>query len=53
MLSEEVSEETIRQSIKEAKENGTYEDEKIWLLDDLEKSKHFWTIGIGLKDYYK
>ena len=49
----EVSEETIRQSIKKAKENGVYEDEKIWLLDDLEKSKHFWTIGIGLKDYYE
>lgn len=49
----EFSEETMQQSIKEAKENGVYEDEKLWLLNDLEKSKHFWTIGIGMKGYYE
>ena len=49
----EFSEETAQQNIKEAKENGVYEDEKLWLLNDLEKSKHFWTIGIGMKGYYE
>ncbi len=49
----EFSEEAVQQSIKESKENGMYDDEKDWLLDDLEKSKHFWTVGIGMKDYYE
>ena len=49
----EFSEEDVQQSIKESKENGMYDDEKKWLLEDLEKSKHFWTVGIGIKDYYE
>lgn len=49
----EFTEEVAQQSIDEAKEEGIYEDEKEWLLDDLEKAKHFWTVGIGLKGYYE
>ncbi|MDR1284805.1 MAG: hypothetical protein LBJ88_01230 [Campylobacteraceae bacterium] len=33
--------------------NGEYEDSKIWIEEDLKKSQHFWTIGIGNRDYYK
>ena len=39
--------------IIEMKENDEYEENKNWILEDLEKSKNFWTIGIGIKNYYK
>ena len=39
--------------INERKSNGTYEVDKEWLDEELEKSRHFWTIGIGDKSYYK
>jgi hypothetical protein len=43
----------VEKSIEDAKKNGYYEDEKEWLEKDLEKSKHFHTIGMGVKDYYR
>jgi len=43
----------IIEMIQEKKEDGDYEHDKDWLNDELEQSKHFWTIGIGKKDYYK
>ena len=45
-------EENVQESIDELTKSGEYEENKEWLLEDLEKSKHFWTIGIGVKDYY-
>jgi len=43
----------VQQLINEKKTNHTYEVDKSWLDEELEKSNHFWTIGIGRKDYYK
>ncbi len=48
----DATEENVQESIDELIANGEYEENKEWLLEDLEKSKHFWTIGIGVKDYY-
>lgn len=46
----EVTDTEVKKEIKEARDNGEYEQ---WMEDDLEKSKYFWTIGLGAKDYYK
>ena len=43
----------IMEMIQEKKEDGEYESDKDWLNEELEQSKHFWTIGMGKKDYYK
>ena len=48
----DATEEDVQESIDELTKSGEYEENKEWLLEDLEKSKHFWTIGIGVKDYY-
>lgn len=42
----------IEDWLQEKKEKGEYETNKTWLDEELEKSKHFWTIGIGKKGYY-
>jgi hypothetical protein len=42
----------LLESIKEAKAEGTYEEDRDWLENDLRKANHFWTIGIGEKGYY-
>jgi hypothetical protein len=39
--------------IAEKKESGDFEYDRAWLEEELEKSKHFWTIGIGKVGYYK
>lgn len=39
--------------IDEKRNSGEYENDKDWLNEELEKSKHFWTIGIGNNEYYK
>ena len=44
--------ELVEESILEMKLNGEYEENKSWLLEDLEKAKNFWTIGIGIPSYY-
>ena len=43
----------VEEMIVEMKENGDYEENKNWVEEDLDKSKNFWTIGIGVKNYYK
>jgi hypothetical protein len=42
----------IQELIEEKKGDNTYEIDKAWVNEELEKSKHFWTIGIGRKGYY-
>ncbi|AUC83335.1 hypothetical protein [Lacinutrix sp. Bg11-31] len=46
-------EEEIDELIEGMKEMGVYLENKEWVLDDKEKAKYFWTIGLGVKDYYK
>lgn len=48
----DLTEEVVNNTIKELKENGEYEKSREWIENDLLKSKYFWTIGIGIKDYY-
>ena len=43
----------IENWISEKRISGEYEADKNWLNEELEKSRHFWTIGIGNKEYYK
>ena len=42
----------MEESIAEMKERGEYEDNRVWLDEDLEKSRNFWTVGIGKAGYY-
>ncbi len=49
----ESSEDEILESIEASKADGTYEADKVWLHEDLEKFKYFQTIGIGVKGYYR
>lgn len=43
----------IEESIVEMKESNQYEENKDWINEDLNKAKNFWTIGIGIKNYYQ
>ncbi|RZJ54061.1 MAG: hypothetical protein EOO44_06395 [Flavobacterium sp.] len=43
----------IEESIAEMKVNNEYEENKDWIEEDLTKAKNFWTIGIGIKNYYQ
>jgi len=43
----------IEEWIESEKEDGTYEEIIERLTEELEKSKHFCTIGIGIRDYYR
>ncbi|WP_316798403.1 hypothetical protein [Pedobacter frigidisoli] len=47
------TEKGIDESIAEMKANQEYEENKDWLNEDLNKAKNFWTIGIGVKNYYE
>lgn len=49
----EFVEKDILDTIENMKNVGDYEKSKEWINLDLEKSKFFWSIGIGRKDYYK
>ena len=49
----ESCEEDIEQMIKEMKANNEYANNEEWVKEDLEKSRYFWTIGIGKEGYYK
>lgn len=42
----------LEEWISEKKLDNTYEIDKSWIDEELERSKHFWTIGIGRKGYY-
>ena len=46
------AEEHILADIAQMRENGEDTD-AAWLQEDLEKSRYFWTVGIGKPDYYK
>jgi len=48
----QMTSEDVEETIAEMKASGEYEENKRWLEEDLERSKQFWTIGIGVKDYY-
>lgn len=43
----------IESTIAEMKEEGTYEESKEVMDQDLEKSKYFWTVAVGKVNYYK
>ncbi len=43
----------VEESIAVRKLNGTHENNKSSFDDDLENSRNFWTIGIGVADYYR
>ena len=49
----QLTEKNVEESIAEMKADNEYEENKDWLNDDLEKAKNFWTIGIGLENYYE
>jgi hypothetical protein len=42
----------VEESIAKIKSSGKYEDNRSSIDDDLEKSKNFWTIGIGVMHYF-
>lgn len=44
---------TIEESIAEMKANNEYDENKEWLEQEMAKANNFWTIGIGIKNYYK
>jgi hypothetical protein len=48
----DMTEKDAEETIQEMKAEKTYEENKNWLEEDLEKSKNYWTIGIGRKNYY-
>lgn len=39
--------------IAELKESGEYSENEEWVMEDREKSRYFWTLGLGKRDYYK
>ncbi len=49
----EATEEEIEENIVEMKANGEYEENKDWVEEDLLKAKNFWTIGLGVENYYE
>ncbi len=49
----DATEEDALELIEETKENGQLGDPDGSLLEDLEKSKYFWTIGFGKAGYYE
>ncbi len=42
----------VLESIEESKAEGCYEEDKEWLEEDMAKARHYWTIGIGVENYY-
>lgn len=49
----QATEQDVEDEMADMKANNEYEENKEWLEEDLKKSKNFWTIGVGVKDYYK
>ena len=43
----------VNEMIAEMKANGENPEQEDWVLEDKQKAKYFWTIGIGKKGYYK
>ncbi|EDM38513.1 hypothetical protein PBAL39_20610 [Pedobacter sp. BAL39] len=49
----QLTEKTVEESIAEMKADNEYKGNQDWLNEDLNKAKNFWTIGIGVKNYYE
>jgi len=49
----EITTKDVEESIAEMKAKNEYEENKDWLEEDMTKAKNFWTIGIGIKNYYE
>lgn len=49
----EITEAGAKENIEEGKRDGTYYKNKDSFEQDLLKSRHFWTVGIGNKGYYR
>jgi len=49
----QITEKSVEDEIAEMKANNEYEENKDWINEDLNKAKNFWTIGIGVKNYYE
>jgi len=49
----DMTEKEAEELIAEKRAGGDFEYDRSWLEEELEKSKHFWTIGIGKVGYYK
>ncbi|WP_431293329.1 hypothetical protein [Pedobacter sp. P26] len=49
----QLTEKGVEESVAEMKADHEYEENKDWLNEDLQKAKNFWTIGIGVKNYYE
>lgn len=47
------TEEDIKQIIAEMKEHGEFDTAQENIKNELEMAKYFWTIGLGVKNYYK
>jgi hypothetical protein len=45
-------EERVQEYINEVKQNGEYEGREGEMQEEMEKSRYFWTIGIGKAGYY-
>lgn len=43
----------VEEDMADMKANDEYEENKEWIEEDLEKAKNFWTIGIGVENYYQ
>ena len=48
----EMTEKDAEEIIAEKKESGDFEYDRAWLEEELEKSRNFWTIGVGKTGYY-
>jgi len=48
----QLTEEDIEEEMESIKAEGDYEENADMLIEDLEKSKFFWTIGVGVEGYY-
>ena len=49
----DLTEEGAEEMIAESKANGDYEYDRADLEEELEKSRNFWTVGIGKADCYR
>jgi len=49
----QMTEQNVIECITEMKAKNEYNENKDWLDEDFSKAKNFWTIGIGVKNYYE
>lgn len=48
----DMTEKDAEEIIAEKKESDDYEYDRVWLEEELEKSRNYWTVGIGKAGYY-